>query len=249
MPSVFHYTNSAGLVGILSSGSLFATDYRYLNDVTEAGVIRDLIMPVFEAEIAEITPKLIEKKWLKKEYYDEHGVSAHRLQAEKLYTSVVRATNNVTPFFVVSFCGHEEGTQAFEHGLLSQWRGYAEAGGFAIEFDEGKLDTLLKAETLKFAYAGTKSADVRYEKFEEAFDPDTYKGLAGAMIWEVFDRAGIDVSAVTGRTNIARLWLPMCRAHHSSSTGASARNASIELSWYAFALARYPKVKRVHLNG
>jgi hypothetical protein len=69
-------------------------------------------------------------------------VSAHRLQAEKLYTSVVRATNNVTPFFVVSFCRHEEGTQAFEHGLLSQWRGYAEAGGFAIEFDEEKLDTL-----------------------------------------------------------------------------------------------------------
>ena len=66
MPSVFHYTDSAGLLGILSSGSLFATDYRYLNDVTEAGVIRDLIMPVFEAEIAEITPKLIEKKWLKK---------------------------------------------------------------------------------------------------------------------------------------------------------------------------------------
>lgn len=102
----------------------------------------------------------------------------------------------------MSFCRHEEGTQAFEHGLLSQWRGYAEAGGFAIEFDEGKLDTLLKAETLKFAYAGTKSADVRYEKFEEVFDPDTYKGLAGAMILEVFDHAGIDVSAVTGRTNI-----------------------------------------------
>jgi hypothetical protein len=55
MPSVFHYTDSAGLLGILSSDSLFATDYRYLNDVTEAGVIRDLIMPVFEVEIAEIT--------------------------------------------------------------------------------------------------------------------------------------------------------------------------------------------------
>jgi hypothetical protein len=55
MPSVFYYTDSAGLLGILSSDSLFATDYRYLNDVTEAGVIRDLIMPVFEVEIAEIT--------------------------------------------------------------------------------------------------------------------------------------------------------------------------------------------------
>jgi hypothetical protein len=154
MASVFHYTDTAGLLGILSSDTLFATDYRYLNDVSEAGPIRDLIMPILEAEVAAITPKLIENRWLKKEYYDEHGVSAHRLQAEKLYASVVRAADNVTPFFVVSFCKHEVGTPAFEHGLLSQWRGYAEAGGFAIEFDEQKLDTLLKAETLEFAYAG-----------------------------------------------------------------------------------------------
>jgi hypothetical protein len=40
--------------------------YRYLNDATEAGAIRDLIMPILLAEVAEITPKLIERKWLKK---------------------------------------------------------------------------------------------------------------------------------------------------------------------------------------
>jgi len=119
----------------------------------------------------------------------------------------VQAANNVTPFFVVSFCRHEEGTPAFEHGLLSQWRGYADTGGFAIEFDEEKLDRLLNAETQEFAYAGTKSADVRYDKFEEVFDPDTYKGLAGTMIWEVFNHAGIDVSAVTGRKNIDKVML------------------------------------------
>jgi hypothetical protein len=61
MCSIFHYTDTAGLLGILSSETLFATDYRYLNDVAEAGVIRDLIMPILESEIAEITPKLIEK--------------------------------------------------------------------------------------------------------------------------------------------------------------------------------------------
>lgn len=207
MPSVFHYTDAAGLLGILSAESLFATDYRYLNDATEAGVIRDLLMPVLEAEIAELTPKLIEKKWLKKEYYDEHGVSAHRLQAEKLYNSIARAADNVTPFFVTSFCRHEEGTQAFDHGLLSQWRGYAGSGGFAIEFDEQKLDSLLKAETLEFAYAGFKSSDVQYDEYNRVFDPEAYKGLAGAMIWEVFNHAGIDVSAVTGRRNMDEVML------------------------------------------
>ncbi len=38
MSSVFHYTDSAGLLGILSSKSLFATDYRYLNDVSEGSM-------------------------------------------------------------------------------------------------------------------------------------------------------------------------------------------------------------------
>jgi hypothetical protein len=56
MGSIFHYTDTAGLLGILSSETLFATDYRYLNDVAEAGVIRDLIMPILETEIAGITP-------------------------------------------------------------------------------------------------------------------------------------------------------------------------------------------------
>jgi hypothetical protein len=45
MASVFHYTDGAGLLGILSSKSLFATDYRYLNDVSEGSMIRQLLLP------------------------------------------------------------------------------------------------------------------------------------------------------------------------------------------------------------
>jgi hypothetical protein len=39
MTSIFHYTTPAGLLGILSSGSLFATDYRFLNDASEGAII------------------------------------------------------------------------------------------------------------------------------------------------------------------------------------------------------------------
>src|SRR4029077_19426106 len=100
MPSLFHYTDAKGLLGILESETLFATDYRYLNDATEGQVIRELIMPILEAEVAQITPQLIEKRWLIKDFYHEHGVSGHPMQAEKLYASLVRAVNNVSPFFV-----------------------------------------------------------------------------------------------------------------------------------------------------
>src|SRR5262245_36853701 len=109
MSSIFHYTSTAGLLGILSSETLFATDYRFLNDASEGGVIRDLVLPILETEIAEITPKLIEKNWLKQEFYNIYGHSGHRLQAEQMYTSLVRATNNVSPYFVVSFCKHVRG--------------------------------------------------------------------------------------------------------------------------------------------
>ena len=34
-PVLYHYTDQAGLVGIVSSGSLFATQIQYLNDAEE----------------------------------------------------------------------------------------------------------------------------------------------------------------------------------------------------------------------
>jgi hypothetical protein len=36
MTAIFHYTDANGLKGILSSNTLFATHYKYLNDLTEA---------------------------------------------------------------------------------------------------------------------------------------------------------------------------------------------------------------------
>src|SRR5215469_7905770 len=87
MSSVFHYTDSAGLLGILSSKSLFATHYRYLNDVSEGSLMRDLILPILEDEITEINSKLRERSLLEG-FYEFHGVRGNRLQAEGFYTSL-----------------------------------------------------------------------------------------------------------------------------------------------------------------
>ena len=187
MSSVFHYTNIAGLLGILEGDLLFATDYRYLNDLSEGQVIRELVLPIFESEVASITPKLIERRWLKKEFYDEHGVGSHRIQAEELYRSLARAADNVSPFFVLSFCRHEEGSAAYNQGLLSQWRGYSQGGGFAVEFDEDALDVLMEAENEQFCYATLRSDDVRYVGHEAVFDRKLFEGVAGEMIWYLFE--------------------------------------------------------------
>jgi hypothetical protein len=202
MASVFHYTDASGLLGILGSESLFATDYRYLNDVAEKGIIRELLMPILESEVAEITPKLIQKGWLDKTFYEQRGLSAHGVEAESMYRSIMTGTDNVSPLFVLSFCRHDEGSHAFAHGLLSQWRGYAGSGGFAIEFDEQQIGSLIGAEGEEYAHVLLRSADVLYEKYETLFDKDLYKGVAGELTRMIFEEAGIDISEVSGRKDV-----------------------------------------------
>jgi hypothetical protein len=202
MTSIFHYTDINGLLGILSSEALFATDYRYLNDASEVGSIRGLILPVLSAEIAAITPKLIEKGWLKKEYYEEFGSQANQLQAEHMYGSFMRGLDATTPFYVTSFCAHAQDSEEFKHGLLSQWRGYGQSGGFAIEFDETGFGALMKEENEKYAYAVLQSGDVHYEQHEASFDAEIYSGVAGEMIYAMFESRKVDVSEVTGRTDL-----------------------------------------------
>src|SRR5436309_12095420 len=111
-----------------------------------------------------------------------------------------RGLNDVTPLFVLSFCKHDEDSEEFKHGLLSQWRGYGEAGAFAIELDEIAVDELLKVEMKKFAYAGSKSDNVLYEKYATLFLADDFKGIAGEMTRRIFEPR--DVSEVTGRKDV-----------------------------------------------
>ncbi len=145
---------------------------------------------------------LIDKGLVSKAYYKELGARADLLEAEKLYGAFTRAVDNVSPFFVLSFCKHADDSYEYQNGLLSQWRGYAENGGFAIEFDESELDLLAKLENDKFAYAGFKSESVEYNEHEKLFDPADYAGLAGAMIRDVFDELGKDISDVAGKKNV-----------------------------------------------
>ncbi|MEA2921084.1 MAG: hypothetical protein QOF07_1047 [Bradyrhizobium sp.] len=189
-------------MGIIGSGTIYATDYRYLNDSTEGGEIRKLLLPIFEAETAKVTAKLVDKGLLSADFYKDHGERGHRLQAEGLYRAFATVADRVSPVFVSSFCKHDEGSEIFESGLLSQWRGYASGGGFAIEFDEDGIDTLAKRESEKYAVVGFKTEDVLYDRFERIFGAKDYEGLAGSMIADLFEAR--DISHITGKRDIDR---------------------------------------------
>jgi hypothetical protein len=97
------------------------------------------------------------------------------------------ATDKVAPYFISSFCMHEEGTDHHTDGLLSQWRGYAR-GGFAIEFDEFGIDELTKRENAECRLQGILTHAVQYRGFNEFVKADQFAGFAACLFKAVLEQ-------------------------------------------------------------
>ncbi len=201
---VYHYTSRAGLEGILSTQTLFATHYEYLNDTSE---IRQMRKPLIGNLQHFIKSKIHESPTgdeRQKEYITQQGgehIFAYR-GAEKIVDTLYNVTfgggrreHSFAEPFITSFCTHS-GDEDYEqnNGLLSQWRGYSktlENGGFAIVFDTERLSELVLREQdfyhlsvlvfRKVVYDGDTEGFHRefsglLEKFEDYFDLITSGG-------------------------------------------------------------------------
>jgi hypothetical protein len=121
---LYHYTDARGLLGIVQSRQLWASNAAFLNDSTEVTYIREVL-----AEVAE-------------EFRDEHAVTADireyaasafagtdRFSATEGRTASVISilegaptmASGVLDVYVSCFCAYGD--------LLSQWRGYPSSGG------------------------------------------------------------------------------------------------------------------------
>jgi Protein of unknown function (DUF2971) len=100
---LYHYTTAEGRQGIIKSKSIWASDYRFLNDPTEF----NYGFSIFEEILAEIAKEL----------------PSEAVDIIKNF----RKTKPDVSLLIASFC--QEGD------LLSQWRGYNGAIGYAIGFD------------------------------------------------------------------------------------------------------------------
>ena len=123
---LYHYTTQKGLLGIVETGEIWATNIFYLNDATEYEyafkMLKDKINEKIEKlepspkGIASLIPALndIEKQF----YY------------KLIYTlDDLKASN---PFYICSFSENKD--------QLSQWRGYCPKGnGFSIGFNKSLL--------------------------------------------------------------------------------------------------------------
>ena len=98
-----------------------------------------------------------------------------------VFNTILKTIERTSPFYFTSFCLHPFNTKEFEHGLLSQWRGYAN-GGFAIEFDEHEIDELTQLENQKFSHAGIVTDEVSYKDHGKRVDLKRFEGMADATL-------------------------------------------------------------------
>ena len=108
---LYHYTSAEALLGILQSGSLWATDIRFLNDTAEFSFAYRVLLRELHNRAGRLRNERVRSI-----VQDELAEAASRTNASA---------------YVISFS---------EHGnALSQWRAYAPRDGVAIGFHPGAL--------------------------------------------------------------------------------------------------------------
>ena len=117
-PSVFHYTDARGLLGILRCKKLWATDRRFLNDVEEATFARK----DFSRRLRRLTNPAHDSA------HPLHCNSRFEKAFEDYRRLIVDALSGSRfPAYVT--CFSESGD------LLSQWRAYGADHGYSIEIE------------------------------------------------------------------------------------------------------------------
>ena len=141
-----HYTSGTGLVGILDSGSIWASNIHQLNDAMEFKHALELA----KSEITQVAAKNPNRQ-------------AHVL-GERLIDLVDRCYD--FSVYVTSFSEVRDS--------LSQWRGYCPSGfGYSIGFDEQHLRTAATAQGFALSrciYDGAKQREIISEWAQRTFD-------------------------------------------------------------------------------
>jgi len=134
-PELHHYTNFGGLSGIYNAQTLWATNYRHLNDTKELAMLE---RPLIAALASRFHSLLIREQKtnpkVRRAIEDTGGEIANiaaDMARDLINSFYAAALNNSSPLvpYITSFCTHANDPYAREHGLLSQWRGYAGDGG------------------------------------------------------------------------------------------------------------------------
>ena len=114
---LFHYTSSNGLYGILESGCLWATHYRFLNDNQEIFRAKDVIV----AHVAGAILRTMAKLKVNGEVHFKDGVNLREASTEEAIT-VVDAMYKSTLGAPEREIAGSPGTRTFQHSVATQMK-------------------------------------------------------------------------------------------------------------------------------
>ena len=116
--TIWHYTNEQGLLGILQSASLFATQVAFLNDRRETKYAQSLFVEAIQQIQRERAT-------------DHEAVTFLNLVQDAIKDDPGNPTQGTSKFFVTSFSGDEDS--------VDQWRKYGKSHGYANWFSRARL--------------------------------------------------------------------------------------------------------------
>jgi hypothetical protein len=128
---VWHYTTGEGLLGIIESGTIFATQVACLNDKSEIRYATELYRSAINHLIAEKEGETVARTFLNQvlEYMKENPDSP---------------THGISKFFVACFSGVADD--------LNQWTRYGKRRGYAIGFFARGLNRTHTSKLFKVVY-------------------------------------------------------------------------------------------------
>jgi hypothetical protein len=156
-PSLFHYTNAAGLLGIVENKSLWASAIGYSNDLREIKCAYDIAKPQMDEVVNSRQFDHPGQIRLLRSLQDFLGDSEHPPQDG----------------YSVSFCARND--------LLSQWRAYGDQGGFSIE-----MNPLTETNAILNAPVSVFTSDVGRVLLRAVdYDPDSQRRSFRSKIEQV----------------------------------------------------------------
>lgn len=153
--TLFHYTTASGLLGILRENEIWSTAHHCVNDKSELKAGKDILTPIFRKKDFELRDANDSRITT----FASRGVPMFEY-SNKFENNLLSHALSFFYVFVTCFC-KPNGKEDFQHGLLSQWRGYGAGSGYAIQFDRKKLEALVNAAQ-KSEYWGYDLRDVEY---------------------------------------------------------------------------------------
>ena len=202
---LFHYTNGDGLRGILNSKTLWATNFRDLNDFSEIVHAKKFIEEAIFSSIKEyVVTRFKAAKFLEKNKFRKMGGSINvakkeaKIFAHTLYEAALTGGPSANPFFdpyIISFCSPSKQYE-IQNGLLSMWRSYGE-DGYAIVFDSKIFWELAGVEQENFKYEYIDILKTVYgnnlSTFQKHFRPLIEKSKALYLLAVETDEVGPDM--------------------------------------------------------